>query len=59
MPRHLKDKLATGRFVLTAEITPPVSCDPPTCSPRQLPLKGLADAVNVTDGAGARAHLAR
>ena len=28
---------------------------PPTCWPRPLPLKGLADAVNVTDGAGARA----
>jgi methylenetetrahydrofolate reductase (NADPH) len=25
--------------------------------PRRCPLKGLADAVNVTDGASARAHL--
>ena len=30
---------------------------PPTWWPRPRPLKGLADAVNVTDGAGASAHL--
>ncbi len=49
--------LAAGRFVLTAEVTPPVSCDPKDLLDKALPLKGLADAVNVTDGAGARAHL--
>jgi methylenetetrahydrofolate reductase (NADPH) len=49
--------LASGRFVLTAEVTPPVSCDPKDLLEKALPLKGLADAVNVTDGAGARAHL--
>jgi methylenetetrahydrofolate reductase (NADPH) len=49
--------LASGRFVLTAEVTPPVSCDPKDLLDKALPLKGLADAVNVTDGAGARAHL--
>ncbi len=53
----LKDKLATDRFVITAEITPPVSCDANDLLAKALPLKGLADAVNVTDGAGARAHL--
>ena len=53
----LRDKLKAGRFVITAEITPPVSCDPQDFLDRALPLKGLADAVNVTDGAGARAHL--
>jgi methylenetetrahydrofolate reductase (NADPH) len=56
-PDTLKNKLAAGRFVITAEITPPVSCDPADLMARAAPLKGLADAVNVTDGAGARAHL--
>ena len=53
----LRDKLNAGRFVLTAEVTPPLSSDPADLLPRAAPLKGLADAVNVTDGAGARAHL--
>lgn len=53
----LKDKLNAGRFVITAEIAPPVSCDPGDLVAKAAPLKGLADAVNVTDGAGAHAHL--
>ncbi len=50
-------KLHGGGFVLTAEITPPVSCSRADLLAKALPLKGLADAVNVTDGAGARAHM--
>jgi len=53
----LKDKLASDRFVITAEITPPVSCDAADLVVKASPLKGMADAINVTDGAGARAHL--
>jgi methylenetetrahydrofolate reductase (NADPH) len=53
----LKEKLASDRFVITAEIAPPVSCDAADLMAKAAPLKGLADAVNVTDGAGARAHL--
>ena len=53
----LKDKLAADRFVITAEIAPPATCDPADLVTKAEPLKGLADAVNVTDGAGARAHL--
>jgi methylenetetrahydrofolate reductase (NADPH) len=53
----LQDKLRGGRFVLTAEVTPPVSVDRNDLFAKALPLKGLADAVNVTDGAGARPHL--
>jgi methylenetetrahydrofolate reductase (NADPH) len=49
--------LKAGRFVLTAEVKPPVSCDPKDLLEDALPLKELADAVNVTDGAGARVHL--
>lgn len=56
-PDTLKDKLAVGRFVITAEVTPPASFDAADLMAKALPLKGLADAVNVTDGAGARAHL--
>jgi methylenetetrahydrofolate reductase (NADH) len=56
-PDTLKDKLAAGRFVVTAEITPPASFDAADLFAKAMPLKGLADAVNVTDGAGARAHL--
>ena len=56
-PDTLKDKLAAGRFVITAEITPPASFDAADLLAKAMPLKGLADAVNVTDGAGARAHL--
>ena len=54
---QLEKALASGRFVITAEVTPPVSCNPDDLLAKALPLKGLADAVNVTDGAGARAHL--
>jgi methylenetetrahydrofolate reductase (NADPH) len=53
----LEKALASGRFVITAEVTPPVTCDPQDLLDKALPLKGLADAVNVTDGAGARTHL--
>jgi methylenetetrahydrofolate reductase (NADPH) len=53
----LKEKLAGHRFVITAEITPPVSCGAADLLAKAAPLKGLADAINVTDGAGARAHL--
>ncbi len=54
---RLQDKLRAGRFVLTAEVTPPATADRNEFLAKALPLKGLADAVNVTDGAGARAHL--
>ena len=53
----LQDKLAAGRFVITAEVTPPVSFDRAELIAKAMPLKGLADAVNITDGAGARPHL--
>ena len=57
MASNLSAKLANGDFVVTAEVTPPVSTDPAEFVARALPLKGLATAVNVTDGAGAKAHL--
>ena len=53
----LQARLSSGRFVMTAEVVPPISCDPRDLLHKAAPLKGLADAVNVTDGAGARAHM--
>jgi len=53
----LQEKLKSGRFVITAEVTPPTSFDAADLLAKTAPLKSLADAVNVTDGAGARAHL--
>jgi methylenetetrahydrofolate reductase (NADPH) len=57
MGATLQDKLHAGRFVITAEVTPPVSVDRGELLAKALPLNGLADAINITDGAGARPHL--
>jgi methylenetetrahydrofolate reductase (NADPH) len=54
---ELQARLRAGEFVVTAEITPPVSTDPAEFLQRALPLKGLATEVYVTDGAGAKVHL--
>ena len=56
---RLEERLRARQFVITAEIAPPVSCDPHDLLAKALPLRGLADAVNVTDGAGARAAYGR
>jgi methylenetetrahydrofolate reductase (NADPH) len=53
----LQDRLRQGRFAITAEIAPPVSCDADDLRRKAGGLHGFADAVNVTDGAGARAHM--
>ena len=53
----LEEKLKAGRFVLTAEVAPPASCSADELFDKALPLKDLADAVNVTDAAGARAAI--
>jgi methylenetetrahydrofolate reductase (NADPH) len=57
MPMNLQEKLKAKRFVITAEVTPPVTADRNELLGKAVPLKGLADAVNITDGAGARPHL--
>ena len=54
---NLQQKIAAGQFVMTAEVTPPVTFSRDELLDKALPLKGLADAVNITDGAGARPHL--
>ncbi|MFL6974751.1 MAG: methylenetetrahydrofolate reductase [Xanthobacteraceae bacterium] len=54
---HLEQTLRARRFAITTELTPPVSFDPDDLLHRAQPLKGLVDALNVTDGASARAHM--
>ncbi len=49
--------ISQGTFVVTAEVTPPLSASAETLLKRAAPLKGKADAVNVTDAAGARAAM--
>jgi methylenetetrahydrofolate reductase (NADPH) len=56
-PGELARRLSEGTFVVTAEVSPPVSTDPSEFLATTAPLKGVATAVNVTDRAGAKAHL--
>jgi len=53
----LQRALQAGRFVVTAEVSPPLSADAGDFVAHALPLRGLATAVNVTDGASAKTHL--
>ena len=55
--KTLQDKLRAGRFVITAEVTPPVTADRGEFIAKAAPLKSKADAVNITDSAGARPTL--
>ena len=56
-PTSFAERLRGGHFVITAEVAPPVSCDAEDLRRKAAPLKGVVDAVNVTDGAGARAAM--
>lgn len=56
-PTTFEERLRRGQFVMTAEVAPPVSCDADDLRRKAAGLCGLADAVNITDGAGARAHM--
>jgi methylenetetrahydrofolate reductase (NADPH) len=53
----LERQLRSGGFVVTAELSPPVSTDPAEFIEHAVSLRGLATAVNVTDGASSKAHL--
>src|ERR1700761_4019516 len=57
LPRSFAERVRAHRFVMTAEVAPPVACDAQELLRKATPLRGLADAVNVTDGAGARASM--
>ncbi len=54
---QLQRKLSAGEFVVTAEVTPPLSADAAVLLAKAAPLRGRVDAVNVTDAAGARAAM--
>jgi methylenetetrahydrofolate reductase (NADPH) len=54
---RLQRALRSGRFVATAEVSPPVATDLAEFLARAAPLAGVATAVNVTDGAGAKTHV--
>ena len=53
----LQQKLLDKVFVYTAETTPPDASNKETLLKNVMPLKGIADAVNVTDSPGAKAHM--
>ena len=53
----LHKKLTEGGFVYTAETTPPDASNQEVLLKKTKPLKGIADAVNVTDSPGARVHM--
>ena len=53
----LHKKLLDKVFVFTAETTPPDASDRETLLKNVMPLKGIADAVNVTDSPGAKVHM--
>ena len=53
----LQQKLLDKAFVYTAETTPPDASNKETLLKNVMPLKGVADAVNVTDSPGAKAHM--
>ncbi len=50
---RLQEGLASGRFVVTAEVTPPRGGDPARTLEAARALRGWVDAVNVTDGSRA------
>jgi methylenetetrahydrofolate reductase (NADPH) len=54
---RLEALLRAGTFAVTVETSPPDAASAEAVLGRTRCLKGLADAVNVTDGAGAQAHM--
>jgi methylenetetrahydrofolate reductase (NADPH) len=46
---RLRDRLESGAFAVTAEISPPRGADPGVIRSKVRPLRGLVDAVNITD----------
>ena len=53
----LHKKLLDGNFVYTAESTPPDASNQEVLLKKIIPLKGIADAVNLTDSPGAKVHM--
>jgi len=53
----LKKKLHDGNFIFTSETTPPDASSQEVLLKKVAPLKGVADAINVTDSPGAKVHM--
>ena len=53
----LHKKLSEGEFVYTAETTPPDASNQDVLLTKIMPLKGIADAINITDSPGAKVHM--
>jgi methylenetetrahydrofolate reductase (NADPH) len=49
MPSNLQKALNEGKFVVTAELGPPRGCDISIIEKKAALLKGIVDAVNITD----------
>ena len=49
--------LRSGRFAVSAELSPPDSADPEEVFARARVFEGYVDAVNATDGSGANCHM--
>jgi methylenetetrahydrofolate reductase (NADPH) len=56
-PSKLAETLQAGHFAMTAETSPPDAASAEAVLDRVECLRGVADAVNVTDGASARVHM--
>ena len=57
MESKLRKLLKKDKFVFAAETSPPDSGNKDVIIEQVKRLNGLADAVNVTDGAGAKSHM--
>ena len=57
MKSKLRKLLLSNKFVFTAETSPPDSGNKDIITEQIKGLKDLADAINVTDGAGAKSHM--
>jgi methylenetetrahydrofolate reductase (NADPH) len=57
LPGRLRAAIASGRFVVTAEIGPPRAASPDPVARKASLLRGWVDAANVTDNQGAKVRL--
>ena len=57
MTSNLETKLASGRFVVTAEVCPPKGCDCDAFLRKSRELRDHVDAINVTDNQGANMRI--
>lgn len=56
-PANLESRLSRGEFVVTAEVCPPKGCDPSLFLQQARNLRGIVDAINVTDNQGANMRI--